>query len=1547
MRDLLSHFQEQIAAWSRGREPGETSAAITLVETAEELLRRAPEVQVKSVLWHSYLDLTRHPRFLTALPDHGWRWRWADTTFAAITSSSYTLETMMAQRVDGAPDLILFQELTGGGAGSWSYAQVSRRVKAIAALFLDAGTAADDPSGGGASPSRVAILAENSLGSACCDLACLLHDIFVTPLNIHFKGDTLAWICDRVDIDTVVTDTAERLARLMEIRGRVRRPFRIYLLDEVTGSKDAGAVLLEEMCARLTPEEVTRRLAVRTRLGPNDTATVMFTSGSTGTPKGVAFSQYNLITKRFGRAAALPAVGEREVLLCYLPLYHTFGRYLEMLGSVFWGGTYVFAGNPSAETLLAQLRQVRPTALISVPLRWLQIWEHCLERREEVSSPAEREGVFRKVVGERLAWGLSAAGYLDPKVFRFFHRHGVALCSGFGMTEATGGITMTPPDDYREGSVGIPLPGVAIRFGEQGELQISGPYIARYLDPEPDDATAEATVPGAPATDEYWLATGDLFQQHEDGHLAIVDRIKDIYKNSKGQTIAPRKVESKFAEVPGIKRAFLAGDGRAYNTLLIVPEWEDPVLKSAPSPDNIQVYFHQIVAAANRDLAPSERVVNFALLERDFSLEQGELTPKGSYRRKTIEQNFASVIQELYQRTRMELRWQELTIIIPRWFYRDSGILETDIKTTAAGLRNQQTHQLLTVSYDSERQTVRLGDLEYQLKGRMLDLGTFTLQPLLWAGNPALAAFCPVKEGWDAPLGPVSEQVFLPKQVDPAAAERELPAIKNQPLATVHLLAQRALFGPVTDAQAAVASLATRLRVAGDRLGNLIRRRLEALARHQERDIRCRAYQILVLDEPTPDYHRFLPAFIQSGLPFLSDESITAIASQAIEPRRLQAFRQRLEAYRNLLTWPAPDRTRQVFDDIFHLLADFARYHPAFYAPIREELVSWILHEDDPELARQARRHFDELAAWFERKLTAESPDDATAWADKIVYQDGLSPTEISRLEEVLVGTTFLQQSVLLANAEESFTLADVPPSGIWISRILSWHDYSRYRVSINTAAGKHFDLQLIIREDLDRDWVMETIYWLIAIHGYPHGPPVLPRFGCCRPELGALSLAYSSDLTVWEKVREFSSVRGPGTSLPNRDTWRKLFVRALATVIAGWRNSGRNIVPGMIGPSNVIVPEPDFREGARIQSLTGWHAYEGPLSLIKPLLHNFYRQTISHYPWCRDELDREWILDACVEALGVKPATAFLGDLREALAAGAQLAGWPECADCVDRYLERLRERYYVPLPLQGAMDRYTTWARINAQATAIARLEILAELSRLYRLDRQPEIARYTLFRHTYFAQTIPSVLDTFDRLLTQLFRQPERPATQLVELSDLQASLTDLDDRRAFRRLAFPRAEAAQELELLTVGEHDQEHVIVRSQVSDRHGVTYQVREPTEAAEVGQLYRLFLLAGFPKTISGRDRFFIATDEQEQIIGGVCYKVLDEEVVHLDGIVVARSLLDRGLTSALLEDFCTRLADGGCRAVRTHFFLRSFYQRRGFRTDSRWGGLVRFLDR
>ncbi|MCG6926012.1 MAG: AMP-binding protein, partial [Acidobacteria bacterium] len=983
---------EQLSEWSSGNTSPATARA--LLETARGLLRDGGAKDVPTTEWHRYLDLTRRPAFLQALPNREARHAWADTTFEVIALSSYTLETLLAQRVAAHPDRTLFRERVGREARTWSYEEVAGRLRLLAATFLAAA-----PSG-----PRVAILAGNSLDGACCDLACLTYGILVTPLSPHLNPEALAWILRTLDINVVVTETEEQRANLDAALEGIERPPRILLIVPEARLRRDHESPLGEAAARLGAEEVDRLIAERSRPGLHDRATVMFTSGSTGMPKGVCFTQFNLITKRFARAAALPEVGEDEVLLCYLPLFHTFGRYLEMMGMLFWGGTYVFAGNPSLDSLLNGLREVRPTGLVSIPHRWQQIRERSLAAMSAGDDRAGRERVFRAIVGDRLRWGLSAAGRLEPAVFRFFQRHGVALNSGFGMTEATGGITMTPPGEYEDDSVGLPLPGVTARLSEQGELQVRGPYIARYLDEPGDD------------DGEHWLKTGDIFHRRPSGHYQIVDRIKDIYKNSRGQTVAPAAVERLMDGVPGIRRTFLVGDGRDYNVLLIVPDRDDPVLAASPSPESANEYFRQIITTANRELAPYERVVNFALLDRDFEAARDELTPKGTLRRKVIEEHFAETVDGLYRKSFVELEHQGLRVRVPRWFYRDLGVLETAIETRGDGLYNRRSGATLQVVPRPEDDGVLIGDLVYRLEGEIVDLGVFARQPMLWVANPSLSAFCPCKEGWDLPLGGISPHLTLPRREEGADPGREPvtpPGLKDGALARLNEQATAALFAKPEAALDAVRSLAESLTDADDRFGPLIRRRLEALARHPTLEVRCLAYQVLLLDEPTPDYGQAFPAFLHSGLPFLSAESIQAIAHSRVEPNRLHALRRRLAHYRRSLTWPATRQVRRAFEDIFALLGDFARVNPEFYAPVRAELVSWTLHDPDPELAERASQDFERLGTWYEDHLAESSEDaDPERWRGKLAYQDRLTESEIDRLESVLVGTTFLKEAV-------------------------------------------------------------------------------------------------------------------------------------------------------------------------------------------------------------------------------------------------------------------------------------------------------------------------------------------------------------------------------------------------------------------------------------------------------------------------------------------------------------------------------------------------------
>ncbi len=1505
LEEALSRLRTEDAAPPVG--PAEAVAFLTAAEAA------LAEGSTSAETWHKYLDLTRRREYLMSLPDPDQRTRWAETAFGALRASNYSLATLLSQRVAAHPDRVFLQGSPRTEAPRWTYAQTARRLRTVAAALASAAEA---------SP-RVAIVAENSLDAACCDLACLVHGIFVAPVAPHLSTAELTLLLEQLGANLAVVETAETLAKIESVSARLSHPIRPVLLDPAARLKRGSAAVLGEEAGKLGADDTDRILRAIPGFGLDETATVLFTSGSTGAQKGVAFSPFNLLTKRFARAAALPFVGEGETLLCYLPLYHTFGRYLELLGALFWGGTYVFAGNPSLETLLSGLREVRPTGLVGIPARWQQLHERCLRRLSAVASLEEEAAAVREVTGGRLAWGLSAAGYLEPAVFRFFQRCGIAFCSGFGMTEATGGITMTPPDRYEEGTVGLPLPGIRVRLDETGELLVAGPYVARDLG---DSSPTEGG--------EYWLRTGDIFRVRPSGFLEIVDRVKDIYKNSRGQTVAPRRVEQLFEGVPGIKRTFLAGDGREDNVLLIVPDAEAPLLGQLESDEERQDYFKRIVAGANMDLAPHERVVGFAVLGRDFALESGELTPKGSYRRKAVEENFREVLASLYRGTAVRLLGKDLEVRVPRWLHRDIGILEGDLVLREGALEDTRRGLSLTLRRMAGGGAVRVGDLEYALQGDTLDLGLLAHQPLLWLGNPSLAAFCPLKPGWDLPLGAFSPRVRLPADGLQGAGPATGAGIASPELATIHQAICEALFGGSEESLQAVGELEERLRRADAMTAMALRRRLEALAYHPAVAVRCAAFRILLVDDPAPGVASEMESFLESGLSFLTAESIERIAMAGLPGERLSLLRRRLHAYRARLVWPLPPEQASLLSNVFSLLVRHATSSREDYVAVRSELARWALEEADPSLARTAAALLDQLSAWYQEGLPPPA-----SYRKKLAFHEGLNPSEQRRLEQLFDETGFLEESLALA-CSETVAPEDIGPAGIWIAPVATVRRHQLYRAGINTRSNRHHDLLLIVGDDLDLETVHQTKLWMEALASPGDREPVVPAFGCFRPEIGALSVGWVDEPTLAMRLWELEKPAPEGGAV----RWRTLFVRALAAFFASWEASGRRLVPGAVSPANVVVPREDFREGTVLLSLAGHRRYEGPLSLVGAMVRNFFEETSALYPRSRSVLQLSWIADACVEALGLDGARAFLDELLATLrdSGESEESSGRTLLEQLEAARAGLDSAFHAPLALLCAIDRFEAWEALEPGAPLSAREAMARGLEKVYRLQRFPEIVRYDLHRRTTFARAALLAQHAYDTLLFAMFHRPAVWPTEMVELADTQAALETAEERLAFGRLVFPGAAPSHDVALAAVGEGAR-HLVAMTHVTDRNGAHFTVRDPLDPAELGRLVQLLLRSGVPRAYSEGRRLLVALDDREHVVAGVAYSILEGSVAQLDGVAVTAALRGHGLLSAILDDLCARLRGFGIEVLTTHLAYRDVPLGHAFRYDPRWRCLVR----
>jgi long-chain acyl-CoA synthetase len=407
-------------------------------------------------------------------------------------------------------------------------------------------------------------------------------------------------------------------------------------------------------------------------VGEDDLYTYIYTSGTTGLPKGcmIRHRNYYAMTSSIERIEDL-WLGE-DVMLLYLPLAHNFGRLMALWGA-YSGFTIAFCSDPYA--VADVLPQVRPTLLPSVPRLYEKAHTAVASRLDAASGPRRRladwalgvghrvsalrrQGqplpralelqhrladrlVYSKVkerFGGRLRIGISGGAPLAKEIGELFHALDILILEGWGLTECTTAATVNRPRRFRFGTVGPAMPGVEVKTDDDGELLIRSETIfAGYLKDE------EAT--GAVLTEDGWLRSGDVGEIDADGFVTITDRKKDIIVTAGGKNVAPQNIENSLKASRFVSQALVVGDRRPYVTALITLD-EGEVAKAN---GDVHAFVEEVVEGVNRDLSRYEQIKRFAIVSREFSAEEGEVTPTLKLKRRVIEERFADEIERLYR----------------------------------------------------------------------------------------------------------------------------------------------------------------------------------------------------------------------------------------------------------------------------------------------------------------------------------------------------------------------------------------------------------------------------------------------------------------------------------------------------------------------------------------------------------------------------------------------------------------------------------------------------------------------------------------------------------------------------------------------------------------------------------------------------------------------------------------------------------------------------------------------------------------------------------
>ena len=559
-----------------------------------------------------------------------------------------------------------------------SHRTIRERARRIALGLRELGVARGD---------RVAILSENRPEWALADWGCLTGGLTDVPIYPTLPAEQLPHILLDSGATAIFVSNTTQAEKLAAVRAQIPALRLVIAFDE--SARAAADLTLADVEARGAAVDTPERAAAWERdaraVQPGDLATLIYTSGTTGAPKGVMLTHDNFWSNVRGTSEVIP-MGTGEVALSFLPLSHIFERTGDYW--FFATGTSI-AYVESFDLVPICMQEVRPTIAMSVPRLYEKMYARVLENALSGSGLKKRIFFWARAVAERWAderlagrtpkgvlamryalaqrlvfsklkartggrmrYFVSGGAPLATEINKFFYAAGLTILEGYGLTETSPVIGVNTPADFRIGTIGKPVNGVEVQIAPDGEILTRGPHVMKGYWNNPA-ATAEAIDA------EGWFHTGDI-GVIEDGFIRITDRKKDIIVTAGGKNIAPQPIENLIKTNKYVSQAVMIGDRRKFPVVLVVPNYDNlekwAGLKGILWTDRaqllrmptIQAKMEQEVIGQLTGLAHFETPKKVALLEHDFSIESGEMTPTLKVKRRVIDQRYKSVIDALY-----------------------------------------------------------------------------------------------------------------------------------------------------------------------------------------------------------------------------------------------------------------------------------------------------------------------------------------------------------------------------------------------------------------------------------------------------------------------------------------------------------------------------------------------------------------------------------------------------------------------------------------------------------------------------------------------------------------------------------------------------------------------------------------------------------------------------------------------------------------------------------------------------------------------------------
>lgn len=525
---------------------------------------------------------------------------------------------------------------------------------------------------------KLAIISPNRTEWNFVDLGILQTGCVDVPIYPNISVPEYEYIFNDAEVKYAFVANEDLYQKIFSIKHKVKSLIEIYSFDKLDGKKHWKEIL------DLADESLRDRLnQIKESVKPDDLATIIYTSGTTGTQKGVMLSHKNILSNVKSIQQIMP-INNTHRVLSFLPICHIFERtavyyYMKIGASIYYA--------ESVDKVGENLKEVKPNYFTTVPRLLEKIYDKIMEKGRDLKWPkqaifgwavnlanhyhpqgktnwfynlrlwAARKIVFSKwleALGGEVKGIISGAAALQPRLGRIFTAAGVNVVEGYGLTETSPVITCNRFEEFYVGTVGYTIPDVQIKLDlETGEVLTKGPNVMLGYYNKPEET--KKAIP-----EDGWFHTGDIGIMIDNKYLKITDRLKEVFKLSGGKFVAPLPIENKMKESLFIRNIMVIGENEKFCAAIVVPEFDfikkwcekksvkDYLEKGKTCSDAVKERIWKEILHYNKRFGHIEQVKKFELVDRDWTIDTGELTPTLKLKRRVIMKNYKHLIEKIY-----------------------------------------------------------------------------------------------------------------------------------------------------------------------------------------------------------------------------------------------------------------------------------------------------------------------------------------------------------------------------------------------------------------------------------------------------------------------------------------------------------------------------------------------------------------------------------------------------------------------------------------------------------------------------------------------------------------------------------------------------------------------------------------------------------------------------------------------------------------------------------------------------------------------------------